>query len=319
MSLYRRSLPQLASKTFLTDGGLETTLVFIDKIELPSFAAFPLIENAAGRQRLQDYFAPYIATAKETGAGFILGSPTWRANADWGAKLGYAAPKLADINQRSIEFLTALREEYATDKTPIVIEGLIGPRGDGYRPNVRMTAAEAELYHAAQIACFCDTEADLVGAYTLSYPEEAIGIAKAARAVDLPVAISFTVETDGRLPSGDTLQSAIEQVDRATEMTPAYYMINCAHPTHFMSALRMGEPWLERLRGVRANASRKSHAELDAATELDAGDPAELGQEYRRLRARLPHLSVLGGCCGTDHRHIAAIGHACIRSVGASN
>lgn len=312
MARHRQSLPQLTGDTFLTDGGLETTLVFLDGMELPCFASFPLIADAAGRQRLRDYFLPYVATAKEHGAGFILGSPTWRANADWGAKLGYTSATLAEINQRSIAFLAALREEWAADKTPIVIEGIIGPRGDGYRPDARMTVAEAERYHAAQIACFCDTEADMVGAYTLNYPEEAIGIAKAARAVDLPVTISFTVETDGRLPTGDTLGSAIEQVDRATDVAPAYYMINCAHPSHFANALGAGEPWLERLRGLRANASRKSHAELDAAAELDAGDPAELAAHYRALRARLPHLSVLGGCCGTDHRHVDAIVQACL-------
>ncbi len=314
MAYSRQSLPQLEGGVFLTDGGLETTLVFLDGMELPCFASFPLISDAGGRQRLRDYFSPYVAIAKVCGAGFILGSPTWRANTDWGGKLGYDRAALADINQRSIEFLATLREEYAADGTPIVIEGVIGPRGDGYRADARMTAAEAEHYHGEQIAIFRDTEADMVSAYTLNYPEEAIGIARAARAVDLPVAISFTVETDGRLPSGDTLGSAIEQVDQATDTGSAYFMINCAHPSHFATVLRADEPWLGRLRGLRANASRKSHAELDTATEIDAGDPEELAQDYRQLRAHLPHLSVLGGCCGTDHRHVAAIGRACLTS-----
>ena len=193
----------------------------------------------------------------------------------------------------------------------IVIEGVIGPRGDGYRADARMSPDEAERYHREQIAVFADNEADLVSAYTLNYPEEAIGIARAARSLGIPAAIAFTLETNGRLPSGDTLRSAIEQVDEATDSAPAYFMINCAHPSHFEHVLGTKESWLDRLRGVRANASRKSHAELDSATELDPGDPLELGQEYRELRQSLPHLTVLGGCCGTDHRHVEAIGRAC--------
>lgn len=311
-ALYRDSLPQRGGKTFLTDGGLETTLVFLDRMELPCFAAFPLIASVAGRARLRDYFAPYIATAKRHGAGFLLGSPTWRANADWGARLGFADPALAEINRRSIQFLAELRAEHASPETPIVIDGVVGPRGDGYRVGERMSAAESERYHAPQIESFREAGAEMVEAQTLTYPEEAIGITRAARSAEMAVAISFTVEIDGRLPSGDRLRDAIAKVDGETETAPTYYMINCAHPTHFEDALRAGAPWLQRLGGLRCNASRKSHAELDAATELDAGDPAELGRQYRALRERLPRLSVLGGCCGTDHRHIAAIAGACL-------
>lgn len=312
MALHRHALPQLSGTTLLSDGGLETTLVFVDSMELPCFAAYPLLERAAGRQRLREYFSPYLAAAERHGAGFLLSSPTWRANADWGSKLGYSAASLDEINRRSIEFLDALREEHADTVTPIVIEGMIGPRGDGYRTGERMSSSEAADYHAAQIASFAASDADMVGAYTLNYPEEAIGIAVAARAAAIPVAISFTVETDGRLPSGDALGAAIEAVDQASGMAPAYYLINCAHPEHFAGVLHNGGSWAGRLRGLRANASRKSHAELDAATELDAGDPDELGRAYRALRRHLPHLTVLGGCCGTDDRHIAAIATACL-------
>jgi homocysteine S-methyltransferase len=315
MARYRSALPSLGGELFLTDGGLETTLLFVDGMELPCFASFPLIASAAGRQRLREYFSPYVESAKACGAGFILGSPTWRANAEWGAKLGCDRAALADINRGAIEFLAALRQEYAADGTAIVIEGIVGPHGDGYRADARMTVTEAERYHAEQIAIFQDTEADMVGAYTLNYPEEAIGIVRAARGVKLPVAIAFTVETDGRLPSGDSLGSAIEQVDRVTDAEAAYFMVNCAHPSHFAGVVQPDEPWIARLRGLRANASRKSHAELDSATEIDAGDPVELAQDYRQLRARLPNLSVLGGCCGTDHRHVALIGQVCLSSV----
>jgi homocysteine S-methyltransferase len=312
MPRYRHALPQLGPKIFLTDGGLETTLVFLEGLDLPCFAAFPLVAEEAGLETLRRYFRPYLETAVESGAGFILDTPTWRANADWGEKLGYAPRALAEINRQSVALAAEMRDAHATERVPIVIEGVVGPRGDGYRADARMSAQEAQGYHAAQIEAFRDTEADMVAAITMTYPEEAVGIARAARANGLPVAVSFTVETDGRLPSGDTLKAAIEQVDRATASAPAYYMINCAHPLHFEDAIAAGEPWVDRIRGIRANASTMSHAELDAATELDSGDPEDLGRRYRSLSRRLPRVSVMGGCCGTDHRHIAAICEACV-------
>jgi homocysteine S-methyltransferase len=188
----------------------------------------------------------------------------------------------------------------------------VGPRGDGYRPDDLMTVEEAQAYHAPEIEAFRAAGTDLVSAITMNYAEEAIGIAKAARAAGLPVVISFTVETDGRLATGETLQAAIERTEAATGGAPAYYMINCAHPVHFEQVLTDDAPWMSRIRGVRANASQKSHAELDEAVELDPGDPADLGRRYHDLRQRLKNLSVLGGCCGTDHRHIAAMCDACL-------
>jgi homocysteine S-methyltransferase len=318
MPLYRHALPQLGDKIFLTDGGLETTLVFLEGVDLPCFAAFPLVQVEAGRERLRGYFRPYVETAAKAGAGFILSTPTWRDNADWGEKLGYSAEVLAAIIRDSIAMLAELREVWASADTPIVLEGVVGPRGDGYRIDARMSAEEAERYHAAQIEAFRDSEADMVGAYTLTYPEEAIGVARAAATAGMPVAISFTVETDGRLPSGDTIRAAIEEVDAATQGAPAYYLINCAHPLHFEDAIASGGAWLGRIRGIRANASTMSHAELDAMTELDSGDPRDLGLRYRGLRRRLSGLSVMGGCCGTDHRHVAAICEACVEPPARS-
>jgi homocysteine S-methyltransferase len=157
----------------------------------------------------------------------------------------------------------------------------------------------------------------MVTPITMANVPEAVGVTRAAQAVGMPAAISFTVETDGRLPTGDSLKEAIESVDTATSRGPAYYMINCAHPDHFAARLAAGELWVRRLRGLCANASTKSHAELDEAGELDDGNPSELGNQYRALRDRLPHLVVLGCCCGTDHRHIAAITAACIERRAA--
>ncbi|SHJ53082.1 homocysteine S-methyltransferase [Roseomonas rosea] len=311
MARYRDALPQLGEATFLTDGGLETTLIFHQGVELPHFASFVLLETEEGRQRLRRYYEPYLTLARERGLGFVLDSPTWRANPDWGARLGYDAEGLRRINMAGIALLHALRDEWETPQTPCVVSGVVGPRGDGYRPG-RIAIGEAERYHAPQIAAFAEAGADMVGAFTLTELHEATGIARAAAAQGLPCALSFTVETNGRLVSGPSLREAVEAVDAETGGSPAYYMVNCAHPTHFEQALAAGEGWVGRLRGIRANASAKSHAELDESTTLDDGDPRDLGRRYRALRQRFPGLRLLGGCCGTDERHVRAICEACV-------
>lgn len=305
----RSYLPQLQGGLFLTDGGIETTLIFLDGLELPYFAAFDLLKSPEGRERLRTYYRRHAEIAKKRGLGFILESATWRANPDWAAKLGYSLEDLKTANRQAIELLQEVREEFETPETPMVISGCIGPRGDGYDPGKAMTADEAEAYHAFQTRIFAEVGTDMVATITMTNVPEAIGIVRAARSVDLPVAISFTVETDGRLPTGESLQEAVEAVDAATGSAAAYYMLNCAHPTHFEQ--RLEGDWCGRLRGLRCNASKRSHAELDSAPDLDAGDPVELGRQYRDLRQRLPQLTVLGGCCGTDYRHIEQISLAC--------
>jgi homocysteine S-methyltransferase len=312
MSKYRNKLPQLSDRIFLTDGGMETTFIFLDGIELPFFAAFDLMRNEQGVARVRRYYEPYIRTAKQRGLGFILETPTWRASRDWAEKLGYSAEELADVNRRSVELLLDIRNEHDTPGAPFVVSGAIGPRGDGYAPDRMMTAQEAQAYHAEQIEAFRDAGADLATAFTINYAAEATGIARAAKAAGLPVVISFTVETDGRLPTGQGLREAIEEVDAATARIPIYYMVNCAHPKHFQDTLKAGEAWTKRLRGIRANASTRSHAELDQAADLDAGNPVELGRLYSGLRRKFPQLTVLGGCCGTDHRHVEQICLACV-------
>jgi S-methylmethionine-dependent homocysteine/selenocysteine methylase len=311
MSQYRRSLPQLDGSLFLTDGGIETTLIFHDGLELPHFAAFHLLKDAAGTAALRRYFARYAEMARANGTGFILESPTWRASADWGEKLGYSAAALAAANARSIALMQELRTEYQGDRTRIVVSGCVGPRGDGYDPGAVMTSDEAQDYHASQIGVLAGSDADMVTAITMTNAGEAIGVACAAQAAGMPVAISFTLETDGRLPTGQRLREAITEVDEATRGAPAYYMINCAHPTHFDSTLQGDGAWLDRIRGLRANASKRSHAELNEAADLDSGDPDALGREHAAIVARRPGINVLGGCCGTDHRHIERICAAC--------
>ena len=303
----RIRLAQLDGRLFLTDGGIETVLIFHEGLELPAFAAFDLLKDDAGTEALRRYYEPYVALAAARGFGFVAESPTWRASSRWGAELGYGADELAVFNRRAIALMEELRERH--EGVPVVISGCVGPHDDGYNPVQLLSAAAAEDYHAAQINTFASTAADLVTAITMTYAEEAIGVTRAAVLAGLPVVISFTVETDGRLPSGQRLAEAISQVDAETGAAPAYYMINCAHPTHFAGVLD-GAPWSERIRGVRANASTRSHAELDEATELDEGDPNDLAARYAQLKALMPQLSVVGGCCGTDHRHIEAIASA---------
>jgi S-methylmethionine-dependent homocysteine/selenocysteine methylase len=318
MTNSRFAFPPSRDAIFLTDGGLETTLVFLEGVDLPCFAAFPLLRSEEGRARLDRYFEPYIRTAVERDVGFILDTPTWRANPDWGARLDVSPQGLADVNQDAVRWASRLRDRLSDAKERVLINGVVGPRGDGYRPDAQMTAEEAQAYHAPQVEAFREAGADMVSAVTMNYAQEAIGIARAAEALGMPVVVSFTVETDGRLASGETLRSAIERTDRETGHTPAYYMINCAHPTHFDGILSERDGWTRRIRGLRANASAKSHAELDESTELDPGDPEDLAGRYRALRERMTQLSVLGGCCGTDHRHIAAICEACVPASGGA-
>jgi S-methylmethionine-dependent homocysteine/selenocysteine methylase len=301
-------LPQLDGDTlFVTDGGLETELVFHDGIDLPCFAAFPLLADPDSRARLRRYYDGYLDIARRHSAGFVVETPTWRANPDWAGQLGYSHEQLDDVNRSAIALAEEVRAAAVADGIPTVVSGCVGPRGDGYDPGSAMTVEEAEAYHRVQVGTFADTSADQVTAITMTNVEEAIGIVKAAAAAGIPSAISFTVETDGRLPTGQSLHDAIDQVDAATDTGAAYFMVNCAHPTHFARALEHEGAWRQRIVGLRANSSRKSHAELDEATELDEGDPRELGAEHAALQDRIPAVRVLGGCCGTDARHVAAI------------
>jgi len=311
MTRYRNALPQLGGDLFLSDGGIETTLIFLEGLELPDFAAFTLLRTAEGEAALEKYFATYAALAKRLGTGLVLESATWRASADWGAKLGYDRDALTDLNRKAVRLLESVRNAFETPSSPIVISGYLGPRGDGYVADRAMSAAQAEAYHGVQMDVFAGSAADMASAITMNYVEEALGIARAARRAGMPVAISFTVETDGKLPTGQPLPSAIAEVDDATSGYPGYYMINCAHPTHFAHVIAEDKPWVKRIRGLRANASRMSHTELNESTALDAGDPDQLAREYADLKRRLTELNVMGGCCGTDHRHVQAIAAAC--------
>jgi S-methylmethionine-dependent homocysteine/selenocysteine methylase len=296
----------------LTDTGLETDLIFHEGFDLPFFASFVLLDDETGLEALRSYYRRHLEVAENAGVGFVLEAPTWRANIDWARQLGHDEASIADINRRAIGLLLELREDAERTTAPVVISGAIGPRHDAYRPALIMTPDEAEDYHRAQVATFAAMEVDLVTALTLTNAAEAIGIARAAQRPGVPVVLSFTVETDGLVPDGSSFAETVAAVDEATEGYPAYFGINCAHPSHFIGILDPDAPWLPRLRMIRANASRLSHAELDETTELDDGDPDGLGADYAAILRRCPQINVLGGCCGTDVRHIRSIARSCV-------
>jgi S-methylmethionine-dependent homocysteine/selenocysteine methylase len=307
MSKYRDKLPQLeSSELFLTDGGTETDLIYSKGFELPCFASFHLLNQADGYQAIKDYYRQFARMARDREVGFILCSLTYRASSDWGQELGYTNMELAYMNHKATSLLRDVAEEFETEASKMVISGCVGPREDAYLPNGSMTPDQAEDYHSVQINTLAEAGVDMITALTLNEVDEAIGITRAALSAGLPVVIAISLETDGTLLAGGSLEDAIQQIDAATDNGPAYYMINCAHPTHFDKLLQE-QPWVRRIRGIRANASSKSHADLWKSDRLEDGNPIELGQQYADLTRRFSHINVLGGCCGTDHRHVAEI------------
>lgn len=292
------------TKPWPADAGLETCMIFHEGLDLPQFASFVLTEREEGRQALEQYFARYVDLARRGGTGFVLDTATWRANMGWGPRMGLDEVAIVAANHRAVDFARSFRDAHETALLPVVLNGVVGPSGDGYRIEAALTLEAAEAVHRVQVDTLAEAGVDLVSAVTMTHPGEAIGVAQAARRVGLPHVLSFTVETDGRLPNGQTLHEALAEVEVATEGSALFYMVNCAHPSHF--ARDLDGAMRGRISGIRANASRQSHAELDEATELDDGDPVEFGYFYAAFGRFLPNLRLVGGCCGSDHRHVAA-------------
>lgn len=306
MAHYRTALPQLTGTLFLTDAGLETDIIFNKGIDIREFAAHTLLPDPGWREVLVRYFREMLSLAKSAGTGFILDCPTWKAHMHWAMDLGASEAEIRQANIDSVAFAADLRDEFSTNEQPIVLNGLVGPRGDAYAPEAQIATDEAEKYHAQQIGWLAETDVDMVSALTFTQADEAIGAVRAAKAVGLPIVVSFTTETDGRLPTGQSLGDAIQQVDAETDGAAAYFMVNCAHPEHFSGVID-DSAWTKRIHGLRCNASRLSHAELDECEVLDDGNPVELAQLYAELKASMPWLNVFGGCCGSDLRHVTEI------------
>ncbi|MFM9878532.1 MAG: homocysteine S-methyltransferase family protein [Rhodoglobus sp.] len=310
MAKYAGALPQLQSDLYyLTDAGLETDLIFHGNLELPLFASCVLLRTDDGMAALRAYFDGMARIADQAGLGFIVDTATWRANPDWTTQLGYSHDEFREANRAAAKLALDVRDQWERD-IPMPVSGVVGPRGDGYRPGDLQSVEEARDYSSRQVGVLAEAGVDFVSAITMNYPAEGAGIALAAQDVGLPVVISFTVETDGNLATGQSLAEAIAFVDEVTGSAPAYYMVNCAHPTHLPTELKSDEPWAKRVRGYRANASILSHTELDEAEDLDAGDIERLAAQLADLAEAVPQLTILGGCCGTDNRHIAAIAAA---------
>ena len=306
---HRDRLPQLDGGFFLTDGGIETVLIFHEGLDLPQFAAFDLLKDDEGTAALRRYYEPYAALARDRERRLRAREPDLAGEPALGAPSSATREAELDrLNRKAIALMEELRDEYEPTARRSCISGCVGPQRRRLQPGRDAVGRRrAGLPPRRRSARSPTRAADMVTAITMTYADEAIGVARAAAEGGMPAAISFTVETDGRLPSGQTLGGRDRAGRRGHGGGPAYYMINCAHPTHFEDVLGDGGAWTERIRGLRANASTRSHAELDEATELDEGDPADLGARYAALRAGLPRLNVVGGCCGTDHRHVAAI------------
>lgn len=313
MSRYRENLPQLAGELFLADGGIETDLIFNHGREIPEFAIHTLLPDPSGRRLMSDYFHGYLTLAHEVGAGFILDSQTWKAHMHWADDLGASEQELKAANLASIAFIAGIRDAHPGNTGPIILNGIVGPTADAYAPEDRVGAKKAEQYHARQLGWLAETEVDMISGVTFPRADEAVGLVRAAQSLDLPVVVSFTVETDGCLPTGRPLGDAIRVVDDSTAGAPAYYTVNCAHPDHFFHVFD-GSDWTRRIRGLRCNASRLSHAELDNCEVLDDGDPEELGEQYREVLQRMPWLNIFGGCCGSDLRHVTRIAQAVSRA-----
>ncbi|MDG2001992.1 MAG: homocysteine S-methyltransferase family protein [Novosphingobium sp.] len=296
-----------ADPPYLTDGGMETWLFFQQGFEAPLFAAIMLMEDDGARQALRRYFDGFLAMAEDAQTGFVLDTNTWRGCVEWAPQLGLSEDELLRLSCEAVKFAQRIRNDWKSRVPEILLNGVVGPAGDGYAPDQLPSAEQAQAMHGPQIGALARAGVDMISAITITNIAEAVGITRAAQSHRLPVIISFTVETDGRLPSGDLLGESIVAVDEATGTGPAYYMVNCAHPDHFRDAVETGSSWTSRIGGLRANASRLSHEELDVAEELDDGDPEEFGLLHAQLTQFLPNLRVVGGCCGTDHRHVGKV------------
>ena len=285
----------------ITDGGIETALTDRLGQDLPEFAAFVLLDTAAGRDTLTEYYRPFIELARDTRIPLVLDTPTWRANPLWGKLLGYDADALARINTDAVALVRTLLADLAPGREATV-NGCVGPKFDDYVAEDRMTAAEAEKYHTPQIEALAAAGIDRITAVTVLDPAEGIGVVRAAVAANTPVYVSFTLGEDGRLPDGTELADGIDEIDRATNFAAEAFLINCAHPEEVEAALqrRPDAPQLERLHGFRLNAARHD--------EEGPGDaPEDFARALFGLREQVSGSRVFGGCCGTDTPHLTAL------------
>jgi S-methylmethionine-dependent homocysteine/selenocysteine methylase len=308
--------PQREGIYFLTEGGQETEIQYRYGHDLPEFAMYPLLENTKAKSDLKAMYSQVFDVAAEHGFAVMISGLDYRGSPDWGKKLGYSRQGLADALEQSIVFLREVAQPYIGQISAILIGGQVGPRGDAYSLNRSITAQESEDYHGFQLEVLKRMEVDFVWGATFNGIPEALGLARAAARMALPLTISFTLDSNHRLKSGPSLKEAIEAVDaEAGDAKPAFYGINCSHPIEFEPALEPGD-WVQRIRSLRPNASAKDKGELCSIGHLEEGDPADLGRRIGTLSERYPHIDIFGGCCGTWARHLGEIARAVYQTAG---
>jgi S-methylmethionine-dependent homocysteine/selenocysteine methylase len=299
--------PRLDGRFYLTEGGTETEVLYKWGFELPEFAMYPLLDNAEAHEVIKNIYRRYFEAAERHDTGMLILGHDYRASPDWGAKLGYSPEGLAEMQRRTIEFLDGMRREYEGRVRDVYIGGCIGPRGDAYGTGGDISEAEAEAYHSVQLTTLGSTRADLAVATTFNNIPEAVGVVRAAERIGIPIGVNLTLTTEGRLRSGPTLREAVETIEERTNGAAAWFGTNCAHPLEFAGALADAGPWLERLRCIRPNAVQMDQIALCKLGHLEDGDPVELGQQMGEVARLLPRADILGGCCGTDERHLGEI------------
>jgi S-methylmethionine-dependent homocysteine/selenocysteine methylase len=292
---------------YLTEGGQETEVMYKFGHDLPEFAMYPLLDRPAAMADLRGMYARYLDAAAEHGFAAMMSGLDYRASPDWGEKLGYSREALADALLQSMAFLREVAKPYVGQISEILYGGMLGPRGDAYSLNRTITADEAEAYHSFQLETLKRDGVDFATAVTFNNIPEAIGVARAAARIGLPLTVSFTLDSDHRLKSGPSLKETVETIDAETgEAMPDFYGINCSHPLEFEPALEPGA-WIGRLRSLRPNASPKDKQDLCTLGHLEDGDPEELGEQMGALAKRYPHMDIWGGCCGTWDSHLKEI------------
>jgi len=298
--------PQKEGCLYLTEGGTETELMYKHGFELPHFAMFPLLDNPKAVSKMREMFRSYLDVAAKHEFSALMGGLDYRASPDWGELLGYSPASLSDANLQSIEFLREVAMDYSSQIPEILIQGLIGPRGDAYERNETITENEAEDYHAVQLETLKKADVDSALAITFNNIPESVGVARAAAEIGVPLGISLTLDSNSKLRSGPSLAEAITIIDKETDQSPAYFLINCSHPLEYELAIEPGD-WVKRIRGVRPNASKMEKIALCKIGHLEEGDPEELGTLCGDLARRYPHMDIWGGCCGTWDNHLNEI------------
>lgn len=289
----------------MINGGLETTLIYKHNLDLPFFSCIDLFKTEETKQIMYDYYLDYVKAAKKYNVPVIIDTPTWRFNKDWAIQSGYNDQQLANRNKEAVDLVRGLKDVYDN----VIISGELGPRYDGYVISEKMTTEEAQQYHSAQVESFSSSNVDIITAATMNYVEEALGVTLAAKSTSTPLVVSFTLSSEGDLPSGMTLKEAIMKVDTISGEYPLHYMINCVHPVYFAELLKKNkdQAWIKRIKGIRPNASSKSHEELDNLGTLDVGDMDELANYCKEIQDSCKHIKLFGGCCGTTVEHIECI------------